>query len=164
MLTIKPYTPSDYPSYYSVAHQLFEETYSSLLSPQQIAYMMPMMYGKEAVERAVTKGDSLFMAYYNNQLCGYLHLEKVSSNKVILQKIYLHSSLQGKGIGRQLLTYVFEYTRQQLNNQATIELYVNRENPAVNFYQHIGFKIVGSRDYDIGGGYYMNDYIMHYQC
>jgi ribosomal protein S18 acetylase RimI-like enzyme len=37
---------------------------------------------------------------------------------------------------------------------------VNRTNPAVNFYQKIGFEIVESIDLDLGNGYFMNDYRM----
>lgn len=42
----------------------------------------------------------------------------------------------------------------------TVELNVNRENPAVGFYKHMGFHEHATRDFHIGNGYYMNDYIM----
>ena len=41
-----------------------------------------------------------------------------------------------------------------------MELNVNRHNPALGFYLHMGMKKVSEGDFDIGGGYYMNDYIM----
>ena len=37
---------------------------------------------------------------------------------------------------------------------------VNRHNPAVGFYKHMGFHEYATRDFHIGSGYYMNDYIM----
>jgi hypothetical protein len=37
---------------------------------------------------------------------------------------------------------------------------VNRYNPAKDFYGKRGFTIVYTEDIDIGGGYFMNDYVM----
>jgi hypothetical protein len=39
-------------------------------------------------------------------------------------------------------------------------LNVNRYNKALQFYLHMGMKRVSEGDFDIGHGYYMNDYIM----
>ena len=39
-------------------------------------------------------------------------------------------------------------------------LNVNRNNNAVSFYRKMGMEILGQGDFDIGSGYYMNDYIM----
>lgn len=41
-----------------------------------------------------------------------------------------------------------------------VELNVNRKNPALSFYRHMGMTIASSGDFDIGNGYFMNDYIM----
>ena len=42
----------------------------------------------------------------------------------------------------------------------TIKLNVNRESPTYGFYKHMGFYQYATRDFHIGNGYYMNDYIM----
>ena len=41
-----------------------------------------------------------------------------------------------------------------------MELNVNRKNPALGFYEHLGMQKVRSGDFPIGHGFYMNDYIM----
>ena len=41
-----------------------------------------------------------------------------------------------------------------------IELNVNRNNPALGFYEHMGMRRDREGDFPIGGGFYMNDYIM----
>jgi hypothetical protein len=41
-----------------------------------------------------------------------------------------------------------------------IELTVNRNNKFLNFYLSNGFQIKEEKDFDIGGGYFMNDYIL----
>ena len=41
-----------------------------------------------------------------------------------------------------------------------MELNVNRHNPALGFYEHMGMSKAREGDFDIGNGFYMNDYIM----
>jgi hypothetical protein len=41
-----------------------------------------------------------------------------------------------------------------------LHLNVNRFNPSVEFYKHLGFKVVAEEDIDIGRDYFMEDYIM----
>ena len=41
-----------------------------------------------------------------------------------------------------------------------MHLNVNRNNKALQFYQHLGMEKVAEGDFHIGNGYYMNDYIM----
>ena len=41
-----------------------------------------------------------------------------------------------------------------------IELNVNRNNPSIGFYHHLGLRILRQGDFHIGNGFYMNDYIM----
>ena len=43
---------------------------------------------------------------------------------------------------------------------ARIELNVNRNNPSIGFYHHLGLRILRQGDFHIGNGFYMNDYIM----
>lgn len=44
--------------------------------------------------------------------------------------------------------------------KARIELNVNRNNPSIGFYHHLGLHILRQGDFHIGNGFYMNDYIM----
>ena len=42
----------------------------------------------------------------------------------------------------------------------TLLLQVNRHNKAKQFYDKLGFKVLKMADFDIGRGYFMNDYVM----
>jgi len=44
--------------------------------------------------------------------------------------------------------------------KSVLQLNVNRQNNAVNFYLKKGFSILYEEDNDIGEGYFMNDYVM----
>jgi hypothetical protein len=39
-------------------------------------------------------------------------------------------------------------------------LQVARKNKAKYFYEKLGFTVIATADFDIGNGYFMNDYIM----
>ena len=39
-------------------------------------------------------------------------------------------------------------------------LTLNRRNPALHFYERMGMRCLREGDFPIGGGFYMNDYIM----
>jgi ribosomal protein S18 acetylase RimI-like enzyme len=63
-----------------------------------------------------------------------------------------------KGIGKHLVENVMAAIKQAGGTH--LEFQVNRRNKAVGFYQRIGFHILREEDFDIGHGFYMNDYIM----
>ena len=74
-----------------------------------------------------------------------------------LHKFYIDNQKQRSGIGAELLQYVIS----TLITPQTIELTVNRQNyKAINFYFKNGFVIKETADFDIGNGYFMNDFIM----
>ena len=69
----------------------------------------------------------------------------------------MDTDLQREGVGSQL----FECVLSDIQAAETIELTVNRQNyKAINFYFKNGFKIKEVADFDIGNGYFMNDFIM----
>ncbi len=144
-----------------LASQIWGPTYQSILSQEQLDYMFEMMYSVEHIKQQMTEfKHQYFIVYMGDRPVGYLSIEKESDNNYIFQKIYSLPELRGKGIGRYMIEQGISYLKTVHPLPFTIELYVNRENPAVGFYEHIGMKKTATRDHDIGNGYLMNDYIM----
>ena len=48
----------------------------------------------------------------------------------------------------------------QQQGALVLQLQVNRNNKAKSFYEKIGFKVIEEADFDIGNGFFMNDYVM----
>ncbi|MDD4515997.1 N-acetyltransferase [Massilibacteroides sp.] len=161
MFSFKSATLNDIPLIRNLASQIWPDTYKSILSGEQLSYMFEMMYSEQSLNKQMTEdGHCFFIAEKNGVPCGYISIEQKANDLFNFQKIYTLPSIQGGGLGRFLIEQAVAYLKNTKKTPFTVELYVNRENKAVGFYKHMGFKEVGTRDHYIGNGYYMNDYIM----
>ena len=163
-----------------MAEIVFRHTYCDILSAEQIDYMMDWMYSPASLRRQLDEGHIYYIAFRDCVPCGYASVQQEGvcddgRHRFHLQKIYVLPSEQGTGVGRMLLDTVLGHVRTSVRADAetriadsetdhqvgaVIELNVNRNNPAINFYSRFGFKILRQGDFHIGNGFYMNDYIM----
>ena len=143
-----------------LAQEIFPATYSTILSGEQIDYMMDWMYSKESLEKQLADGHVYHIAHLDDVPVGYSSVQMVDEGVWHLQKIYLKPDLQGKSVGKQMFLNAVDYIRQNSQLPCTVELNVNRNNKAVDFYKHLGMSILRQGDFHIGNGFYMNDYIM----
>ena len=103
-----------------------------------------------------------FIIVYDDKLpAGFASysLKLNSKNIFRVHKIYILNELQGKGIGKYLLTKIIADVKPA--GAKFLELNVNRNNKALEFYKKLGFKITSEEDIDIDNGYFMNDYVMN---
>ena len=161
MFSIRKATTDDCLLIRNLASQILEPTYGSILSREQLDYMFEMMYAPESILNQMDKlHHEFFIIYKDGEPSGYLSIETVEKDLYEFQKIYSLPSLHGSGIGRFIIEQGVAYLKTIHPGPFTVELNVNRENPAVGFYKHMGFNEHATRDFHIGNGYYMNDYIM----
>ncbi|WP_102408823.1 GNAT family N-acetyltransferase [Parabacteroides bouchesdurhonensis] len=161
MFSIKKATVDDSSTIHSLASRTWSDTYGNILSKEQLEYMFDMMYAPENILKQMNElHHQYFIIYNNGEPSGYLSIEKKEDGLFNFQKIYSLPEIHGSGIGRYIIEQGIAYLKNTYPTPFTIELYVNRHNPAVGFYKHMGFKEVATRDHHIGNGYYMNDYIM----
>ncbi len=151
---------------HDMAQVVFRHTYREILSPEQMEYMMDWMYSPANLQKQLDEGHVYYIAYRDGKACGYasVQAEGIADDGRLLfhlQKIYVLPSEQGYGLGRSLFDSVVAHVREAAGGcEARIELNVNRSNPSIGFYQHLGLKILRQGDFHIGNGFYMNDYIM----
>ena len=120
-----------------------------------------MMYAPESILNQMNElHHEFFIISKDGEPSGYLSIETVEKDLYEFQKIYSLPSLHGSGIGRFIIEQGVAYLKSIHPGSFTVELNVNRENPALGFYKHMGFHEHATRDFHIGNGYYMNDYIM----
>ncbi|MDJ1501786.1 GNAT family N-acetyltransferase [Xanthocytophaga agilis] len=161
MIKIREATSNDFQTIQQIAHQTWPDTFGSILSKEQIAYMLDWMYSIPSLEEQITqKSHTFLLAEEEDTTFGYIsyQLNYTNQPKVKIHKIYILPSSQGKGVGKALFTQVEAIARS--HSQQTLSLNVNRQNPAVQFYERIGFHVTGQENIDIGNGFLMEDYIM----
>ncbi len=142
----------------NLANIIWPATYSDILTPQQLDYMMELIFSKPSLQKQIEKGHQFIIAYDGEQAVAFASYSAKENNPAVfkLHKIYILPNQQGKGIGKILLNYI----ANEIHPATVLQLNVNRHNKALYFYEKSGFKIIGEEDIDIGNDFYMNDYVM----
>ena len=87
----------------------------------------------------IDKGGFIFYAQYKGSIVGTVSLLKIDEVTFELSKMAVSSSVQGIGIGKQMLEHCFEFSKH--NNINTLILYSNRSlKSAIHLYTKYGFK------------------------
>jgi len=156
--TIRHTTTADIPLIRELTFKVWPQTYRNMLSSEQIDYMLEMMYSPSSLEKQMQDGCSFIVVYDNEEPVGFASYQLIDSNMAKLHKIYVLPSQQGKGTGNFMLDYIIQQVKSQ--GGASLQLQVNRNNTAKVFYEKKGFTVIQEADFDIGNGYYMNDFVM----
>ncbi len=144
-----------------LASLVWEPTYGEILSPEQLEYMFEWMYSVGSLENQMNSGHVFFILYEGEEPAGYASVEKEGEERYHLQKIYVIPSKQGKSYGLKLLERAEQFVREMKpDGDVFLVLNVNRSNKARYFYEKQGFSVESEGDFNIGNGFYMNDYIM----
>ena len=155
-----------------VAWVVFPHTYRTMLSPEQIEYMMDMMYSERALLMQFReRGDRFFVVRRARggaeegvaaDIVGYLSVRPDGDHCYHLEKLYTLPTVRGVGLGRRLFDYAKQVASEWAGGDACrLILNVNRDNEAaVAFYHKMGMHEIGRGDFPIGQGYYMTDYIL----
>lgn len=145
-----------------LAHKIWHQHYPSIISPDQINYMLGMMYSDASLKEQMTvKGNDFYLIEQNGEPIGFIAVSKITEkpNGIFIHKFYLDQTLAGKGTGTLAHNELVK-----LLNPFFMRLTVNRQNyKSINFYFKNGFKIESVADFDIGNGYVMNDFVMVWQ-
>lgn len=150
---------ADIPLIGRLAEEIWPEAFRSILSPEQIAYMLRWMYAPASLKEQMKEGHRFLLLSSGEDFLGYASWSAGPSMGVArLHKLYVLPGVQGRGGGSLLLEEVIRRARRQMHR--SLRLNVNRFNRAIAFYEKKGFRITGEEDNDIGSGYFMNDYVM----
>ncbi len=139
-----------------LASKIWNVHYPGIIGQQQVDYMLKLMYSIETLKQQLQEENIFLAVYENGSMKGYLSFSKESPGKYFIHKWYVDIETQGKGYGRALFDEAFRDIEFE-----EVRLTVNRQNiQAVNFYFKFGFTIEKAADFDIGNGFYMNDFVM----
>ncbi|RTL53309.1 MAG: GNAT family N-acetyltransferase [Sphingobacteriales bacterium] len=155
---IQKATIADIPAIQQIAFTTWPKAYGTILSKEQITYMLQLMYSQDELIQQMNKGYTYLLAVNDAQIIGFAAYNAITPIQYKLQKLYMLPATQGTGIGKQLLQTVIHQVKSA--GATNLILNVNRQNKAIGFYTKMGFQILKEEDNDIGNGYFMNDYVM----
>ncbi len=161
MTTVREAIIEDALSIQQLAEAVWWPTYGPILAEEQIKYMLSKMYDLQTISQQIASGTQSYLLLYVDGIpTGFAAYSPRMENPEVykLHKLYCLTETKGKGYGKLLLQSVETKVKDSGNN--ILELNVNRHNPALGFYEKMGFAIAYSEDIDIGNGYQMNDYVM----
>ncbi|HRG88321.1 MAG TPA: GNAT family N-acetyltransferase [Chitinophagales bacterium] len=139
-----------------LARKIWHEHYPSIITVAQIDFMLSSRYSVNAIQEGMAQGEVFYLAYADGEPVGYASVE-LKGDYYYLHKFYIDVAKHRGGIGGDF----FKYILQQIDLSKPVKLQVNRQNiKAINFYFKNGFIIETTGDFDIGGGYFMNDFVM----
>ncbi len=138
--------------------RIWPQTYSNLIKPEQISYMLEIMYSRESLEKQMAEEHQFIILYDNDVPIGFASYSKIEPHIFKLHKLYILHAHHGGGKGR----FVIDHIQNNIlaKGAKALQLNVNRNNVAKIFYERLGFEVIRKEDIDIGNGYFMNDYIM----
>ena len=145
-----------------LSDEIWRKVYPSIIGMEQIEYMLELIYNEEALkEQIINKQHQFILMMDNYTPIGYasFSVKDMSENKAYrLHKFYLQPEYHGKGLGKKMMHHIIARVEDAAGT--SIQLNVNKYNPALNFYKKLGFSIISEEVIDIGRGYVMDDYIM----
>jgi GNAT superfamily N-acetyltransferase len=143
-----------------IANSTWYNTYADYLSAEQIEYMLESMYNKGALLTQFQEGHVFLIATEDNVDMGFAGFSLLDADAAVykLHKLYVLPEMHGRGVGKLLINEVLNRVKKL--GGKSIELNVNRNNKAADFYKSSGFEIKETVNIDIGNGFFMNDYVM----
>jgi GNAT superfamily N-acetyltransferase len=141
----------------ALAYDIWPRVYDYMISQEQISYMLSTMYDINHLKQQWLEGVKFVVLEVDGIPQGFVAFEE-KENFVFLHKLYLRPEMQGKGFGKKMLQVAIDFAVD--SKKPSLELTVNRNNKFLEFYKSQGFQIKEEKDFDVGGGYFMNDYIL----
>ena len=159
-VSIKLASIEDIPTIVKIAYDTWFVTYEDVISQAQIEYMFGEMYTPESIFKQMGFYKHAFLILYQaDRPIGFASYGKLEEpiNTYKLHKLYLLPSEQNKGFGRILLSEVEKEVAGLGANY--LHLNVNRKNPALSFYEKLGYEIIETVDIPFAE-FWLNDYVL----
>jgi len=178
-MMLRPATLIDRALIRSISERTWPSTYGHIISQEQIDFMLDWMYSDTSLEKQMKTGCEFYIASMNGNDVGFCSVgpedekgeeegkeeEENNGTKKVegakshkLNKLYVLPAAQGSGAGKALLNKSIEVAKA--SGSSSLFLQVNKQNDAYTFYLKHGFIKEAEFKFDIGNGFFMDDYVM----
>ena len=145
-----------------LAKEIWNEYSICFISQEQIDYMLEKFQSEQVVKGQINfQNYQYYFLEEDGENFGYFAVQK-QKNLLFLSKIYIKKDFRGKGYARKAFTNAIVEIAKELE-LPKIQLTVNKYNfSSIMVYEKLGFDRVDSKEFNIGNGYVMDDYIYEY--
>lgn len=151
-------TAADFERISVLAFEIWTDHYVPIVGPELIEYMLPKFQSPEAIAEQVAEGVSYYLLQHQEQDAGYISFYP-KEGALFLSKLYVHKRFRGLGLGRAAMNFIV--AQAQADQLPRIRLTVNKKNTnSIAAYERMDFRKVDDVVFDIGQGFFMDDYVM----
>ena len=145
------------------AAEIWREHYPPIIGQAKVEYMLKTFQSATALEKQQREGIHFFWIQSARGRAGYLAIKhEPDSVYLFVSKFYVHQAYRGKGYGSWAMSQLKDLTAER--QLAGLELTVNRYNAsAIAFYKREGLQHLRDQCIHIGGGFFMDDYVMRFE-
>ncbi len=150
---------ADLPAIAALAEYIWWRCYPPIIGSAQVHYMLGRGYAFPALRQEQQNATRFSLLRIAGVPIGF-SAWRPERDAAFLDKLYLHPSFHGKGLGRWLIDASCRQMAAEGFDQ--VQLRVNRHNhPAIRAYERAGFSVSGRDCKPIGNGFVMDDYLMY---
>lgn len=149
----------------ALADEIWREHYGEILPAGQIEYMLDCFQSEDAIRAQIAgEGYSYYLLREGEETLGYLGFCRKNGGKdepkgVFLSKLYVRKSCRGRGTARAAVHFLKRLCLEE--GYTYLWLTVNRDNAgSIACYEKLGFLLWYEQRADIGGGWFMDDFVM----
>ncbi len=152
-----------------LAHTIWQAHYPSIVGQAQVDYMLNKFYDLKALTKQSEEGQLFCLIHGEAGVIGFISFTRNGDSMFFINKFYLLPGTQGQGLGEIVMgrlrtIFLSALENDRVRTPLVINLTVNRMNyKAINFYFKTGFRIKEVADFDIGNGFFMNDFVMEWR-
>lgn len=157
--TIRKATPSDAQAIAELGSHVFTATFGPNIDPSDLKAYLLETYSIEATAAEIqnSQKDMFVATNSSDDIMGFALLTQgppyaciaKAPKPVQLQRIYLHPSAQGQGVGKLLVQRIEAEARQQGSENLWLTVYEGNLK-AIGVYEKLGFRRVGTHDFVTG--------------
>jgi ribosomal protein S18 acetylase RimI-like enzyme len=154
-------TEADFKTVAALGATIWRSHYSTIISMAQIDYMLGDRYSPENLRKYLGSKERWFeILRVAEEPVGYCSYSlKANPGEMKLEQLYLLEGYRGRGLGGFMLRHVEAEARRR--NIRSLMLQVNKRNGgAIAIYRKAGYQVREGAIFDIGNGYFMDDYVM----
>jgi GNAT superfamily N-acetyltransferase len=146
----------------ALAEEIWREHFTPIIGADQVAYMLEKFQSARQLFLDIRENDYTYFTAVDTKSDGLIGYCGVAPKEgyLLLSKLYVRQDFRGNGLARGFLNEAIALCQSEYG-LLKIRLTVNKNNHSpIAVYQKWGFQTVESVKTDIGGGYFMDDYVM----